>query len=70
MNAEILDNAAPITRIKAYIDSTIVATSSGRVLKQEITNAPAGTHILTYKAWDTAGVLYRVQYNINIAVPH
>ena len=26
--------------------------------------------ILTLQAWDADGVMYRIQYNININVPH
>jgi hypothetical protein len=35
-----------------------------------VENAPNGTHLLILQAWDTTGVFYRVQYNININVPH
>jgi len=68
--AEIRQNPRPITAIKAYIDNTLVATSNGPTMATTVENAPSGTHIFTLQAWDTAGVLYRVQYNININVPH
>jgi hypothetical protein len=35
-----------------------------------VENAPNETHILTLQAWDAEGVMYRIQYNININVPH
>jgi hypothetical protein len=68
LNMQIVDNPKPITTMKAYIDSTVVATSSGANLQQEITDAPNGTHILTVQGWDTEGVEYRIQENININV--
>ena len=59
-----------ITTMKAYIDNTLGATSNGPTMTSTISQAPNGTHILTLQAWDTTGVIYRVQYNININVPH
>jgi hypothetical protein len=63
-------NPNPITTIKAYIDNTVVAQSNGPTMSTTVQNAPSGTHIFTLQAWDTKGTLYRVQYNININVPH
>jgi len=60
----------PVTTMKAYVDNTLVATSNGPTMVSTVDNAPSGTHILTLQAWDTKGILYRVQYNININVPH
>ncbi|HSS98013.1 MAG TPA: Ig-like domain-containing protein [Terriglobales bacterium] len=68
--AEIRLNPNPITTIKAYIDNTVVAKSNGPTMSTTVENAPSGTHIFTLQAWDTKGALYRVQYNININVPH
>jgi len=59
-----------VTTMKAYLDNTLVATSNGPTMTSTVENAPSGTHILTLQAWDTQGVIYRVQYNININVPH
>ena len=59
-----------VTTMKAYIDNTVVATSNGPTMTSTVQNAPSGTHILTLQAWDTSGRLYRIQYNININVPH
>jgi len=70
IKTEIRENPRPITEIKAYIDSKVVATSDGPMIVSPVENAPTGTHILTLQAWDTAGVLYRIQFNININVPH
>ena len=67
---QILNNPRPITTIKAYIDNTLVATSHGPTIMAQIDNAPTGTHIITLQAWDTAGVLYRDQYNVNINMSH
>lgn len=68
VNAQILDNPRPITTMKAYLDNTLVATSSGPTLQHEVSSAPNGTHILTIQGWDTAGIEYRLQENININV--
>ncbi|HYE23618.1 MAG TPA: hypothetical protein VEG32_00335 [Clostridia bacterium] len=70
IRAEIKFNPLPITAMKAYIDNTVFAVSNGPIMNFPVTDAPTGTHILTLQAWDTAGVLYRVAYNININVPH
>jgi len=68
--ANILENPRPITTMKAYIDNTLVATANGPTMTSPVENAPNGTHILTFQAWDTGGVMYRIQYNINLNVPH
>ena len=68
--ANILQNPIPITVMKAYVDNTIVAISNGPTTLSTVDGAPNGTHILTLQAWDTQGVMYRIQYNININVPH
>jgi len=70
LKADIKDNPEPIKEMKAYIDGTLVATSSGPTMLHPISNAPHGTHILTFWASDTKGVIYRVQYNIDIDVSH
>lgn len=70
VKASVEDNPQPITTMKAYIDGTQVASSSGPTLYQKVSTTATGTHILTLQAWDTKGTLYRVQQNINISVPH
>jgi len=67
---QILNNSNPITTIKAYIDNTLVATSHGPTMMAPVDNAPTGTHIITLQAWDNAGTLYRMQYNVNINMQH
>lgn len=67
---QILNNPNPITAIKAYVDNTLVATSDGPTMMSQVTNAPTGTHIITLQGWDTEGILYRTQYNVNINMPH
>ncbi len=59
-----------VTTLKAYVDNALVATSNGPTMTSTVDNAPSGTHILTLQAWDVKGIVYRVQYNININVPH
>jgi len=34
-----------------------------------VKKAPTGTHIIT-QAWDSAGTVYRYQYNVNINMAH
>lgn len=70
VKSTIENNPLQITRTVLYLDNTQVAESSGPILAETVNNAPSGTHILTFQAWDTAGHLYRVQQNININVPH
>jgi hypothetical protein len=70
INASIINNTEQITNMKAWIDNTVVATSNGPTLMANIENAPSGTHILTLQAWEATGVTYRIQYNLNINVPH
>jgi len=68
LNTQILDNPKPITTMKAYLDNSLVATSSGPTLQSEVSGAPDGTHILTIQGWDDTGIEYRYQENININV--
>lgn len=68
LNAQIVNNPAPIVSMKAYIDNTEVASSSNANLQQEVTNAPDGTHILTIAGEDSQGIRYFYQENININV--
>lgn len=68
IDAQILLNPKPITAMKAYLDGTVVATSSNGTLQQEVSTSLVGTHILTIQGWDDTGIEYRVQQNININV--
>jgi hypothetical protein len=70
ISANIVNNTSQIISMKAWIDSTVVATSNGPNMTATVENAPSGTHILTLQAWEASGTIYRVQYNININVPH
>jgi Beta-propeller repeat len=70
IKAAVLKNPLPLTTIKAYLDDRLIATSHGQSMNQQVLNMPAGTHILTLQAWDTAGSLYRVRYNINVNLDH
>lgn len=68
LNTQIFGNTKPITSMKAYLDNSLVASSSGSTLQSEISDAPDGTHILTIQGWDDTGIEYRYQENININV--
>jgi hypothetical protein len=51
--------------MKAYLDNTVVASSTGATIVANVTASP-GTHLLTVQAWDTAGFLYKTQMNVNV----
>jgi hypothetical protein len=68
LNMQIEDNPNPITSMTAYLDSTEVASSSGPSLQQQVTGAPAGTHILTVTGVDSQGLVYWIQENVNIDI--
>lgn len=70
ITANVVNNTNQITIMKAWIDNVVVATSNGPTMSSTVNNAPNGTHILTLQAWEASGVTYRIQYNININVPH
>lgn len=70
LNAQILLPPEPISAMRAYLDNTVIATSSNAALQHEITTSLVGTHILTIQGWDEDGTEYRVQENINIDVKH
>ncbi len=58
ISAEVKDNPAPITMMKAYLDGVQVTSSSGPLLLAN-TSAAAGAHRLTVQAWDSKGNLYK-----------
>ena len=68
LNAQILLPPKPIITMKAYLDGSVVATSSNATLQHEISTSLDGTHILTIQGWDDTGIEYRLQQNININV--
>jgi len=68
LNMQIRDNPNPISAMRAYLDNNVIATSNGPTLQQQVTVAPSGTHILTIQGWDSKGIEYRIQRNININV--
>jgi hypothetical protein len=63
--ANVENNPAAITTMRAYLNGTVVAQSFGPTLDQQVT-APKGTRILVIQAWDTAGKLYRYTANVNV----
>jgi hypothetical protein len=68
LNMQIQNNPNPISAMRAYLDSNVIATSNGPTLQQQVTVAPSGTHILTVQGWDSKGIEYRIQQNVNINV--
>jgi hypothetical protein len=63
LSANVSENPAPITSMKAYLDGQVVAQSGGSILSAEV-SASSGSHRLTVQAWDTQGHLYRTVYSI------
>jgi hypothetical protein len=68
INMQVMNNKNPIVEMKAYLDNTVVATSTNGSLQAEVSDAPDGTHILTVQAWDDKGLEYRIQQDVNINV--
>lgn len=68
LDMQIVGNSKPITKMKAFLDKTVVATADGPNLQQEVKDASNGTHILTVEGWDTDGTTYLIEENININV--
>jgi hypothetical protein len=65
---QIQGNPNPISAMRAYVDNNVIATANGPTLQQRVTVAASGTHILTIQGWDSKGIEYRIQENININV--
>jgi hypothetical protein len=65
VQAGVVGNTLPITTTKVYLDSTLVATSTGATIVAAVT-ASAGTHVLTVQSWDSSGVLYKTQHTVNV----
>jgi len=63
LSANVSENPAPVTSMKAYIDGQVVAQSGGSILSAEVSTSP-GSHRLTVQAWDSQGYLYRTVYSI------
>jgi hypothetical protein len=63
--ANVENNTAAITTMRAYLNGTVVAQSFGPTLDQQVT-ASKGTRILVIQAWDTAGKIYRFTANVNV----
>ncbi len=68
LNMQIRDHPNPISAMRAYLDNNVIATSNGPRLQQQVTVAASGTHTLTIQGWDSKGIEYRIQQNININV--
>ena len=65
VQAQTVQNPAPMTSIKVYLDNTVVGTSTGATIVVTVT-ASAGTHLLTVQGWDTTGTLYKTQQVVNV----
>ena len=55
----------PITAMRIYLDNTSVTTTYGPSVSYPVPAAP-GSHLVTIQAWDSAGALYRSQFNVNV----
>lgn len=56
--ADVQNNPAPTTAMKVYLDTKLVATSSGPGITVQLNLPKNTTHIVWVKAWDTAGKQY------------
>jgi hypothetical protein len=65
VQAQVVQNSAPVTSMKVYVDNSVVATSTGATIVASVP-ASSGTHILTVQAWDTTGMLYKSQWTVNV----
>jgi len=65
LDASVKSSPATITAMKAYLDNTVVATSSGPTILSNVTATP-GTHDVTVQAWDSTGNLYKSQVTVNV----
>jgi hypothetical protein len=65
LDASVKSSPATITSMKAYLDNTVVATSSGPTILSTVTASP-GTHDVTVQAWDSEGNLYKSQVTVNV----
>jgi hypothetical protein len=65
LRADVENTTATITAMKAYLDGTQVAASSGPTMIANV-DASAGTHQLIIQAWDTQGRLYRTVESITV----
>lgn len=65
LDAAVEYNTHVITAMKAYVDNSGVAMSSGPTIRAQVP-ASHGTHLLTVQAWDTTGTLYKTQFTINV----
>lgn len=65
LNATVQNNPAQITEMKAYLDDSVAATSTGPTILANI-SASHGTHLLSVQAWDTRGNLYKSQVTVNV----
>lgn len=65
LNATVQNNPAQITEMKAYLDNSVAATSTGSTILANIT-ASHGTHLLSVQAWDTSGNLYKSEVTVNV----
>jgi hypothetical protein len=51
--------------MRIYLDNTSVTTTYGPSVSYPVPAAP-GSHLVTIQAWDSAGALYRSQFNVNV----
>ncbi|HWR36564.1 MAG TPA: hypothetical protein VN622_11905 [Clostridia bacterium] len=66
LDAQVVNNPKPTTSMKVYLDSKVIATSTGPGITAQI-NLPKGTtHIVAVKAWDTEGKTYAAFQNLYV----
>jgi len=66
LDAEVVNNPKPTTSMKLYLDGSVVATSTGPGITKQLSLQPNTTHIISVKAWDTAGKVYATYQTIYV----
>jgi hypothetical protein len=65
VQAEVMYNPKPTTKMIVYLDGKNIEQSSGPGITANVT-AAKGSHYLVIQAWDTAGKLYETYGNVNV----
>lgn len=66
LDADVVNNPKPTTSMKLYLDGYEVASSTGPGITKELSLHPNTTHIISVKAWDTAGKIYAAYQTIYV----
>lgn len=65
VQAEVMYNTKPTTKMVLYLDGVKKAQSAGPGITADVSTSK-GTHYLVIQAWDTAGKMYETYGNVNV----